>query len=119
MTEKEQLISKAIEHHFDVLLNRGFSIYSVKYYPEYMGNWIAILKSSECQIEITHDRGEILLSLGTNNEAKEQMWFGLRTVVFYLSQGKNYIGIGELREKINNFRGWLKSSLTILMKSFP
>jgi hypothetical protein len=101
----ESLISKDIENHFGFLFDHGFRIRSVKYFPQHMGNWIAILNSPECQIKISRDRGEIRLSLGSHSEETEQMWFGLRTVIFYLSKGKNYISIyeGELREKDKQF----------------
>ena len=105
MPENEQLIHGKIERHFKFLLDRGFRIRSVKYYPQYMGNWIARLESQECLIDITNDRGEITLSVGPKNEEKELMWFGLKTIVFYLSKGKKLISSyeGELREKDKQF----------------
>ena len=101
----KSLISKDIEHHFKFLFDRGFRIQSVKYYSEFMGAWIVILESEECLVEITNDRGEILLSVGPHSGGKQKIWLDLRIVVFYLSKGKNYIGIyeGELREKDKQF----------------
>jgi hypothetical protein len=105
MVENERIISGKIEQHFKFLFDRGFHIRSVKYYPQHMGNWIVILESQVCLINVTHDRGEITLSLAPNHGEKDQMWFGLRTIVFYLSEGKTYVNVfdGELREKDMQF----------------
>ena len=105
MVENQEFISGKIRQHFKFLFDRAFRIRSVKYYPQYMGNWIAILESQECLINITNDRGEIILSVGPKNEEKEQMWFGLKTIVFYLSKGEKHIGSyeGELIEKDKQF----------------
>ena len=103
----ELQISKKIENHFGFLFDHGFRIRSVKYFPQHMGNWIAMLESQDCLIDITSDRGEILLSFGSKNyETQDLMWFDINTVVFYLSNGQVIIDKfeGQLMEKDKQFQ---------------
>ena len=121
-------ISKEIENHFWFLFDRGFRIQSVKYYPEHMGNWIVVLESQDCLIDITSDRGEIFLSLGSHDYGEDdQMWFDINTIVFYLSKGKTLIDEfqGQLREKDKQFQrlanilaNYLDTIIPIMGKDF-
>ena len=100
------LITREIEHYFSFLFDSGFHIQSSKYIDEYMGYWEIIFEHSDCLVEIRDDRGEVCLDLGNKHEkTKKEMWFDLSALVFYLSEGQNFIGQfdGQLRERDQQF----------------
>jgi hypothetical protein len=78
-------IKRKVKRHFSFLYDLGFRISSSKYQPERMGYWEINLHSQNLFVEIYSDRGEIMLSVG--NEDK----YGLAVVIFFISQGKEFI----------------------------
>ena len=125
--QEETTISEDVKHYFGFLFNRGFSIHSVKYIKQYMGYWEIVLKSIDCLIQISNDRGEISLYLRPNFEENNQIWFSINVVVFYLSKGKNFIGLfeGDLRDQNKQFQrlaqilgDYLDEIIPIMSKDF-
>jgi hypothetical protein len=104
-TENSSRLSKTEEKinlHFEYLFQRGFIITSREYRPEYMGYWKITLLSSNYAIEIDYDRGEIGMAIGS---IKMDKWIGLATVVYYVTNGNEFIGLfeGDLRDEDAQF----------------
>jgi hypothetical protein len=97
-----------IKHYFGFLFERGFRIRSIRHDA---GSWIVGLESQDILIDITNDRGEILLSAGNRDckekdEKDEMCFFDIGTLVFYISEGKIFVESfsGDLREKDKQFQ---------------
>jgi hypothetical protein len=91
-------IQKKIKKYFKYLFQHGFIVTTKNHQPEHMGFWELVLLSDDCAIKIYDDRGEILISIGTSTSDN---WVGLSNVIFYITNGKEFIGNfeGEIREK--------------------
>jgi hypothetical protein len=84
-------LSIKLRKYFNFLFVHGFSIQSYRYQSDRMGFWEIILTSQDIGIQIYDDRGETMLSM-CSNQNKDGLWFGLGTVVFFVTNGETFIG---------------------------
>lgn len=75
---------RLVEKHFEYLIDEyGFDIAETRHSPENFGNGLVRFQSSEVNITIILDRGQILIDLGPRSVAPNQC-FDLRAVVMFL-----------------------------------
>jgi hypothetical protein len=91
-TKKNKLdfVPKEIRRYFGFLFDRGYKIKDFESHPQHFGNWRVALESTECVIEIYCDRNEISLAFGPL-DIKEKTRIGLKSMICFLSQGKNVV----------------------------
>jgi hypothetical protein len=98
------ILSMDIKNYFGFLFDSGYRIREVIY--DWLGGyWKVALESANCLIYIFNDRGEIMLGFSSRNE-EGRYSIGIETMVFFLSQGQNFIGHFEgdfSREKKKQF----------------
>jgi hypothetical protein len=86
-------ILKDIKRYFGFLFEKGFRIRDAHYAINPNGSWDVSLESQDCIMSIVQDRSEISIYFspvfGSDNPADR---FGLETMIYFLSQGQNYIG---------------------------
>jgi hypothetical protein len=82
-----------LEESFAFLLSKGFRISSFEYHEESFGNWEMTFQSRHCIMQVYRERygdiGVVLKPVG----ASEDRWYGLGTLVYFISEGKDYIGL--------------------------
>jgi hypothetical protein len=90
---QRNFVLKNIQHYFEFLFEKGYKIRETKYGHKYIK-----LESKDCVISIIKDRGEILVSFspvfGSDDDYNNNQ-IGLEAMMYYLSQGKNYISYAE------------------------
>lgn len=85
-------IIKDIKKYFSFLFDKGFEIRHSEYSSQFFGNWIVELESSECVIYITNDRNSILVDFSPKRTEDIKNRFGIGTMIYLLSDGRENIG---------------------------
>ena len=87
--EKELMASSTenIGFYFGFLIEKGYQIRETEY-----GHKFIKLVSKDCIISISQDRGDVLVRFSPVFADDYTNQFDIETMVYYLSQGENYIG---------------------------
>jgi len=88
---QEDRIAEDIRNHFGFLLDKGYGIREVRFFPESFGNWYVLLEASNYFIRINCDRSEISVMFDPE-KANSRNQIGLGTLIYYLSKGKHFVG---------------------------
>lgn len=88
--EKVESVLHDVKRYFGFLFEMGFHVQSVDDYPRSAGNWIAVLGSRDCFLEISNDRGEIRVDF-VPLDGDRRFRISLKAMIFYLTQGQTFI----------------------------
>ena len=80
-----------IAKYFGFLFEKGYKIFKDNYQKASFGDWQVILRSQDCEIEIYSERNEILMAFSKVGFGGRNQ-IGIEPMIYYLSQGENYIG---------------------------
>jgi len=82
-------VLRDIEQNFKFLFDMGYKFRDVKKLP--MGDWEVVLESSDNSIVFYSDHGEINVAFAPI-DADVTNQIGIRAMIYFLSDGKNFIG---------------------------
>lgn len=112
--DKFSPVLRNINTNFGFLFEKGYKVRYKSFKQRRMVFWDVILESSKCLIHFFQDRSEIRLTLAPPQEIiindKEIVindQIGIQIIIYYLSNGKEFIGIYEkdfYRDKKKQFR---------------
>jgi len=89
--KKVDFIIKNIEHYFGFLFDRGYKIRHAEYSPQFNGNWVVELESSNCVIYITKDRNDLLLEFSSLRDRNPRNRIVIEKMIYLLSNGQTII----------------------------
>ncbi len=95
--ENLEMVVKEIQEKFYFLFRRGFYMKEYKHHPNYKNHWFVELASEDCIIRFENDMSEIFLFIAPVTLQRD--WeqgsnpdlFDLRSLVFYLTEGREFI----------------------------
>jgi len=87
---KLDFILEDIKRHFGFLLENGYKVQNIQYFPERFEDWDVFLESSECIIEIYSEYGEIMVAILPVN-FNEKVEISLKSMIFFLTQETKFI----------------------------
>lgn len=114
-------ILRDIEQNFKFLFDMGYKIRDPKKLP--MGDWEVVLESSENSIVFYSDHGEINVAFAPiDSDVRNQI--GIRAMIYFLSNGKNFIGdyeksiFGNKKKRFEQLAGLLKEYIHQIIPYF-
>ncbi len=84
-------IKKLVESTFDFIFEKGFKTVSFAYFPKSFGDWKMTFQSEICVMEIGTTQQEVDIGFMPLN-ANINKGFGVHTLVYFLSDGKKFLG---------------------------
>jgi hypothetical protein len=88
--KKIESILNEVKRYFGFLFEMGYQVQSVDYHPESAGNWEVVLRSKDCFLEISNDRGEVMVYfIPLNGDGRYRI--GIKAMIYYLTQGQKFI----------------------------
>ena len=111
--DKFNPVIRDIKKYFNFLFDQGYTIRYVNFKQHRMIFWNVVLESPKCIIHIFQERNDIYLNLAPLNaisihdEIGIQDQIGIKSLVYYISKGKRFIGLYEkdfYRDRRRQFR---------------
>lgn len=99
--QKLNPVFNEINQAFGFLLGKGFKIRSSNFIGHQMLSWEIIFESDICLIRIFKERNDIFLSLAPINSIDEKneididSEIGIKQMLYYISDKKNFIGLDD------------------------
>jgi hypothetical protein len=127
MADRES-IKANLENHFRFLQNKGFQFDSFEYRQQSFGCWEITFKAKKCILQVYRERyNDINIVFKSAENPEENKWFGLGTLVYFISGGKNFIGLfegkwidtdGQIKRFINILNIYLDDILNLFENNF-
>ena len=84
-------ITRNVVRHFKFLLDKGFRISNASNFIDSLGFWFVEFESPKCFLMVLSDRDEVMIRIYPV-KADRKVAIGLKSMIYYLSQGKTIIG---------------------------